>query len=127
MKVWVERPYITSLHATKELQVSLPTHRGCGDKYLEPAGDSSDFIAMKRYWAEGDLAEELAASIPVRFADLPTSEASVVLNFEAARLYVGIDGQRPGALWSNDVNVIIRKGPELSVPVVAAQLTVPTL
>ena len=82
---------------------------------------------MKRYWAEGDLAEELAASIPVPFADLPTSEASVVLNFEAARLYAGIDGQRPGVLWSKDVNVIIRKGPELSVPVVAAQLTVPTL
>jgi len=93
---------------------------GCGDKYLEPAGDSSDFIAMQSYWAEGDLAEEPAASIPVPFADLPTSEAPVVLNFEAAREYAEIYGQRPGALWSNDVNVIIRKGPELSVPVVAA-------
>ena len=77
---------------------------GCGDKYLEPAGDSSDFIAMQSYWAEGDLAEEPAASIPVPFADLPTSEASVVLNFEAAREYAEIYGgyYRPSERFLKD-------------------------
>ena len=100
---------------------------GCGEKYAEPAAHPSDFAEMKNYWAEGDLTEEPAAKIAVRFADLPTSEAPVLLNFDGARDYAETYGQRPGSLWSNDVNIVVRKAPELSVPVVAAQLTVPTL
>ena len=100
---------------------------GCGEQYVEPANDSSDFVAMKAYWEEGDLTDEPAATVAVRFADLPTSEAPVMLNFDAARDYAQKYGERPESLWSNDVNIIVRKAPELSVPVAAAQLTVPTL
>ena len=100
---------------------------GCGENYVEPAADLSDFHALKTYATDGDLTEEPAASIPVRFADLPTSEAPVMLNFEAALEYAKAYGQRAGSLWSNDVTIVVRKAPELSVPVVAAQLSVPTL
>ena len=100
---------------------------GCGDKYVAPAADSSDFAQMKDYWEEGDLTDEPATKIAVRFADLPTSETPVLLNFDAAREYAETYGQRPGSLWSNDVNIVVRNAPELSVPVAAAQLTVPTL
>ncbi len=100
---------------------------GCGENYVEPAADLSDFHALKTYSTDGDLTEEPAASIPVRFADLPTSEAPVMLNFEAALEYAKAYGQRAGSLWSNDVTIVVRKAPELSVPVVAAQLSVPTL
>ena len=100
---------------------------GCGAEYVEPAADASDFAAMKTFWVDGDLTDEPAASVAVRFADLPTSEAPVILNFEAARDYATTYGQRTESLWSNDVNVITRKAPELSVPVAAAQLAVPTL
>ena len=99
----------------------------CGENYVEPAADSSDFHALKTYSTDGDLTEEPAATIAVRFADLPTSEAPVMLNFEAASEYAKAYGQRAGSLWSNDVTIIVRKAPELSVPVVAAQLSVPTL
>ena len=51
---------------------------------LSPPADSSDFAAMKAYWEEGDLSDEPAATVAVRFADLPTSEAPVILNFDAA-------------------------------------------
>jgi len=100
---------------------------GCGEQYVEPAADSSDFAAMKAYWEEGDLSDEPAATVAVRFADLPTSEAPVMLNFDAARDYAQTYGDRPESLWSNDVDIVVRKAPELSVPVAAAQLTVPTL
>ncbi|MEC7828242.1 MAG: alpha/beta fold hydrolase [Actinomycetota bacterium] len=100
---------------------------GCGENYVEPAADLSDFHALKTYSTDGDLTEEPAAEIPVRFADLPTSEAPVMLNFEAALEYAKAYGQRAGSLWSNDVTIVVRKAPELSVPVVAAQLSVPTL
>ena len=100
---------------------------GCGDTYVEPAADSSDFAAMKNYWEQGDLTQEPASTVAVRFADLPTSEAPVLLNFDAARDYANEYGQRSESLWSNDVNIVVRKAPELSVPVAAAQLAVPTL
>ncbi len=100
---------------------------GCGETYVEPAADLNDFEALKAYSTNGDLTEDPAAAIPVRFADLPTSEAPVMLNFEAALEYAKTYGQRNGSQWSNDVTIVVRKAPELSVPVVAAQLTVPTL
>ena len=50
-----------------------------------------------------------------------------MLNFEAALEYAKTYGQRAGSLWSNDVTIVVRKAPELSVPVVAAQLSVATL
>lgn len=100
---------------------------GCGENYVKPAADLSDFQALKAYSANGDLTEDPAAVIPVRFADLPTSEAPVMLDFQAALEYAKAYGQRNGSQWSNDVAIVVRKAPELSVPVVAAQLTVPTL
>ena len=100
---------------------------GCGENYVKPAADLSDFEALKAYSANGDLTEDPAAELPVRFADLPTSEAPVMLNFEGALEYAKSYGQRSGSQWSNDVTIVVRKAPELSVPVVAAQLTVPTL
>ncbi|MBM35820.1 MAG: hypothetical protein CL460_01445 [Acidimicrobiaceae bacterium] len=100
---------------------------GCGETYVEPAEDLTDFQALATYAEQGDLSEEAAALVQVRFADLPTSDAPVMLNFDAALEYAQIYGQREGSLWSNDVTIVVRKAPELSVPVVAAQISVPTL
>lgn len=100
---------------------------GCGETYVEPAEDLTDFQALASYAEQGDLSEEAAALVQVRFADLPTSDAPVMLNFDAALEYAQIYGQREGSLWSNDVTIVVRKAPELSVPVVAAQISVPTL
>lgn len=100
---------------------------GCGETYAEPAEDLADFHALTAYARQGDLSEEPAALIEVRFADLPTSDAPVMLNFDAASEYAKTYGQRAGSLWSNDVTIVVRKAPELSVSVVAAQISVPTL
>ena len=100
---------------------------GCGEKYVEPATDQADFLALTAYAEHGDLNDEPAALVQVRFADLPTSDAPVMLNFDAALDYATTYGQREGSMWSNDVTIVVRKAPELSVPVVAAQLSVPTL
>ena len=100
---------------------------GCGENYVEPAADQGDFLALTGYAQHGDLNDEPAALVQVRFADLPTSDAPVMLNFDAALEYAKTYGQREGSMWSNDVTIVVRKAPELSVPVVAAQLAVPTL
>ena len=100
---------------------------GCGEDYVEPAADQADFLALTGYAQHGDLNDEPAALVQVRFADLPTSDAPVMLNFDAALEYAKTYGQREGSMWSNDVTIVVRKAPELSVPVVAAQLAVPTL
>ena len=100
---------------------------GCGENYVEPAADQADFLALTGYAQHGDLNDEPAALVQVRFADLPTSDAPVMLNFDAALEYAKTYGQREGSMWSNDVTIVVRKAPELSVPVVAAQLAVPTL
>jgi pimeloyl-ACP methyl ester carboxylesterase len=50
-----------------------------------------------------------------------------MLNFDGALEYAKTYGQREGSMWSNNVTIVVRKAPELSVPVVAAQLAVPTL
>ena len=100
---------------------------GCGENYVEPAADQGDFLALTGYAQHGDLNDEPAALVQVRFADLPTSDAPVMLNFDAALEYAKTYGQREGSMWSNNVTIVVRKAPELSVPVVAAQLAVPTL
>ena len=100
---------------------------GCGENYVEPAADQADFLALTGYAQHGDLNDEPAALVQVRFADLPTSDAPVMLNFDAALEYAKTYGQREGSMWSNNVTIVVRKAPELSVPVVAAQLAVPTL
>ncbi len=100
---------------------------GCGEKYVLPQSDNSDFLELDAFAKNGDLTEEPLKAIPVRFADLPTSEAPVILNFEGALNYAKAFGMRDGSLWSNDVTIVIRKAPELSVPVVAPRLSMPTL
>ena len=100
---------------------------GCGEIYVDPAADQGDFLALTGYAQHGDLNDEPAALVQVRFADLPTSDAPVMLNFDAALEYAKTYGQREGSMWSNNVTIVVRKAPELSVPVVAAQLAVPTL
>ena len=100
---------------------------GCGENYVEPAADQTDFHALTAYAQQGDLNEEPAALIEVRFADLPTSDAPVMLNFDAALEYAKMYGEREGSMWSNNVTIVVRKAPELSVPVVSAQISVPTL
>ena len=95
---------------------------GCGENYVEPAADQGDFLALTGYAQHGDLNDEPAALVQVRFADLPTSDAPVMLNFDAALEYAKTYGQREGSMWSNNVTIVVRKAPELSVPVVAAQL-----
>ena len=100
---------------------------GCGDSYINPEGDGRDYDALHASWEHADLTDEPVGSVPLRFADLPTSDAPVRLNFPEATQYAQAYGMRKDSMWSNDVTFVSRDAPQLTVPVVAAQLNKPTL
>ena len=82
---------------------------------------------MHTFWEHADLTDQPVGSVPLRFADLPTSDAPVRLNFPEATQYAQAYGRRKDSMWSNDVTFVSRDAPQLTVPVVAAQLNKPTL
>ena len=100
---------------------------GCGDSYVNPEADGSDYAALYTFWEHTDLTDQPTGSAPLRFADLPTSDAPVRLNFPEATQYAQAYGMRKNSMWSNDVTFVSRDAPQLTVPVVAAQLNKPTL
>ena len=100
---------------------------GCGDSYVNPEADGDDYADLYSFWEHADLTDQPAGSVPLRFADLPTSDAPVRLNFPEAIHYAQAYGMRKDSMWSNDVTFVSRDAPQLTVPVVAAQLNKPTL
>ena len=100
---------------------------GCGDSYVNPKADGGDYADLHRFWKHAILVDEPESSVPFRFADLPTSDAPVRLNFPEATQYAQAYGMRKDSMWSNDVTFVSRDAPQLTVPVVAAQLNKPTL
>ncbi len=100
---------------------------GCGDSYVNPENDGHDYDALHAFWGHADLTDEPVGSVLLRFADLPTSDAPVRLNFPEATQYAQAYGRRKDSMWSNDVTFVSRDAPQLTVPVVAAQLNKPTL
>ena len=100
---------------------------GCGDNYVNPEADGGDYADLHAFWERGDLTDQPVGSVPLRFADLPTSAAPVRLNFPEATQYAQAYGMRKNSMWSNDVAFVSRDAPQLSLPVVAAQLNKPTL
>jgi len=99
----------------------------CGDNYVNPEADGHDYDALQSFWEYADLTDEPKFSVPLRFADLPTSDAPVVLNFPEAAQYAQAYGMREDSMWSDDVTLVSRDAPQLTVPIVAAQLDKPTL
>ena len=100
---------------------------GCGDSYVNPEADGGDYAALHASWEHADLTDEPVGSVPLRFADLPTSDAPIRLDFTEATQYAQAYGMRKDSMWSNDVTFVSRDAPQLTVPVVAAQLNKPTL
>ena len=100
---------------------------GCGDSYVKPEAGGDDYDDLHTFWEHADLTDEPNSTAPLRFADLPTSDAPVRLNFPEATQYAQAYGMRKDSRWSNDVTFVSRNGPQLTVPVVAAQLNKPTL
>ena len=100
---------------------------GCGDSYVNPEADGADYAALHTFWEHSDLTDQPVGSVPLRFADLPTSDAPIRLDFPEATQYAQAYGMRKDSMWSNDVTFVSRDAPQLTVPVVAAQLNKPTL
>ena len=100
---------------------------GCGDSYVNPEADGHDYAALHTFWEHADLTDEPKSSVPLRFANLPTSDAPARLNFPEAAQYAQAYGMRKDSMWSNDVTFVSRDAPQLTVPIVAAQLEKTTL